>query len=66
MEVLAGYESGCYVQPTIIAENHCCKMVQSETFAPFYIYIMKYSGDVEEAIEIQNEVAQGLSSAIYD
>jgi len=58
-----GYESGCYVKPTIIeAENHF-EIVQHETFAPI-LYLMKYSGEVENAIEMQNGVAQGLSSAI--
>lgn len=58
-----GYESGCYVKPTIVeAENHY-KMVQHETFAPI-LYIMKYSGDIKNAIAIQNGVPQGLSSAI--
>lgn len=58
-----GYESGCYVKPAIVeAQNHF-KMVQHETFAPI-LYIMKYSGDVENAIKIQNGVPQGLSSAI--
>jgi aldehyde dehydrogenase (NAD+) len=37
--------------------------VHKETFAPI-LYIMKYEGSVEEAIEIQNEVKQGLSSSI--
>ncbi len=58
-----GYESGCYVKPAIIeAENHF-EIVQHETFAPI-LYLMKYSGDVENAIVQQNGVAQGLSSAI--
>jgi len=58
-----GYESGCYVKPAIIeAENHF-KIVQHETFAPI-LYIMKYSGDVRNAIKLQNGVPQGLSSAI--
>ena len=58
-----GYESGCYVKPAIIeAENHY-EIVQHETFAPV-LYLMKYSGEVENAIELQNGVAQGLSSAI--
>lgn len=58
-----GYESGCYVKPAIIeAENHF-EIVQHETFAPI-LYLMKYSGQVENAIEIQNGVAQGLSSSI--
>lgn len=58
-----GYDSGCYVKPAIIeAENHF-EIVQHETFAPI-LYLMKYSGGVENAIELQNGVAQGLSSAI--
>lgn len=58
-----GYESGCYVKPAIVeAENHF-NIVQSETFAPI-LYLLKYSGGVENAIEIQNGVKQGLSSAI--
>ncbi|MBT5858835.1 MAG: aldehyde dehydrogenase family protein [Flavobacteriales bacterium] len=57
-----GYESGCYVKPVIIeAENHF-EIVQDETFAPI-LYIMKYS-EIEEAIDLQNGVKQGLSSAI--
>ncbi len=58
-----GYDSGCYVKPAIAeAENHY-NIVQHETFAPI-LYLLKYSGDVNDAIEIQNNVAQGLSSAI--
>ena len=58
-----GYEGGCYVKPAIAeAENHF-EIVQHETFAPI-LYLLKYYGDVENAIEIQNGVVQGLSSAI--
>ncbi len=58
-----GYESGCYVKPAIAeAENHF-DIVQYETFAPI-LYLLKYSGGVENAIALQNGVAQGLSSAI--
>ncbi len=58
-----GFESGCYVKPVIAeVENHY-KIVQHETFAPI-LYLIKYSGDVLNAIEIQNNVAQGLSSSI--
>ncbi len=58
-----GYESGCYVRPAIAeAQNHF-KIVQHETFAPV-LYLMKYSGGIENAIAIQNGVPQGLSSAI--
>jgi aldehyde dehydrogenase (NAD+) len=59
-----GYESGCYVSPTIAeVENHFA-IVQHETFAPL-LYIMKYSGDANNAIALQNGVAQGLSSSIF-
>ena len=58
-----GYESGCYVNPCIIeAENHYA-IVQHETFAPI-LYLIKYSGSVQNAIALQNGVPQGLSSAI--
>jgi aldehyde dehydrogenase (NAD+) len=58
-----GYESGCYVKPAIAEAQPHYKIVQHETFAPV-LYLLKYSGDVQNAIEIQNGVAQGLSSAI--
>ncbi|MDO6761102.1 aldehyde dehydrogenase family protein [Tamlana sp. 2_MG-2023] len=58
-----GFESGCYVKPAIVAVESHFKMVQQETFAPI-LYVMKYTGDVENALDIQNSVAQGLSSAI--
>lgn len=58
-----GYESGCYVKPAIAEANNSFEIVQHETFAPV-LYLLKYSGDVHNAIEIQNGVAQGLSSAI--
>lgn len=58
-----GYESGCYVKPAIAEAKNEFKIVQHETFAPV-LYLIKYSGSVENAIETQNNVAQGLSSAI--
>ena len=58
-----GYESGCYVKPAIAEAKNSFEIVQHETFAPV-LYLLKYSGDVENAIEIQNGVVQGLSSAI--
>jgi len=57
-----GYESGCYVKPCIIEANNKMKIVQHETFAPI-LYIMKYK-TLDEAIAMQNDVPQGLSSAI--
>lgn len=59
-----GFESGCYVKPAIVeAENHY-EIVQEETFAPI-LYLIKYSGDINKAIELQNGVVQGLSSSIF-
>jgi aldehyde dehydrogenase (NAD+) len=58
-----GYESGCYVKPAIAEAQPKFEIVQHETFAPI-LYLLKYSGEVEHAIAIQNEVVQGLSSAI--
>ena len=58
-----GFESGCYVKPAIAEAQPDFEIVQHETFAPV-LYLLKYSGSVENAIEIQNNVVQGLSSAI--
>ncbi len=59
-----GFESGTYVVPCIAeAENHY-KIVQEETFAPI-VYLIKYKGDITNAIEINNGVPQGLSSACF-
>ena len=58
----AGYESGCYVKPCIAAVTNELSIVQHETFAPI-LYVMKYS-NLDEAIAMQNDVPQGLSSAI--
>ncbi|MFT4848651.1 MAG: aldehyde dehydrogenase (NAD+) [Sediminicola sp.] len=58
-----GFESGCYVKPAIIEAENSYEIVQNETFAPI-LYLMKYSGEIEDAIELQNGVVQGLSSAV--
>src|SRR5690606_10821297 len=58
-----GYESGLYVKPAIAEASNSFEIVQHETFAPV-LYLIKYSGEVDNAIEIQNGVMQGLSSAI--
>jgi aldehyde dehydrogenase (NAD+) len=57
-----GYESGCYVKPCIAAVENTSNIVQHETFAPI-LYVMKYA-TLAEAIAMQNDVPQGLSSAI--
>ena len=58
----AGFESGCYVKPCIAEVTNDLAIVQHETFAPI-LYLIKYK-TIEEAIELQNGVPQGLSSAI--
>ena len=59
-----GYVSGCYVQPTLCVVENDYAIVQDETFAPI-LYLIRYSGGVSAAIAIQNDVPQGLSSAIF-
>ena len=63
-EVLGGdgYESGCYVRPCIAEADPSYPIVSQETFAPI-LYLLRYK-TLEEAIDIQNGVPQGLSSAI--
>ena len=58
----AGYESGCYVKPAIAEVKNHFNIVQEETFAPI-LYLIKYK-TLDQAIEYQNGVRQGLSSAI--
>lgn len=57
-----GYESECYVKPVIAEGNNAMEIIKEETFAPV-LYLIRYT-DIDEAIEIQNGVVQGLSSAI--
>ncbi len=56
-------KDGYYVQPTIIEANPDMDMVKTETFAPI-IYVMKFK-TIEQALEMHNNVPQGLSSAIF-
>ena len=58
-----GFESGNYVVPTIVEAKNSFHIVQEETFAPI-LYLIKYD-TIEEAIALNNDVPQGLSSAIY-
>lgn len=57
-----GYESGCYVKPCIIEVAEQYDIVRHETFAPI-LYLLKYR-NFDEAVALQNDVPQGLSSAI--
>jgi len=56
------FSSGCYVKPAVYEVENNFSVVQEETFAPI-LYVMKYSS-LDDAIKIQNDVPQGLSSAI--
>jgi aldehyde dehydrogenase (NAD+) len=58
------YPGGCYVKPAMAEVDPDLPIVHEETFAPI-LYMIKYSGGLERAIEIQNNVPQGLSSAIF-
>ncbi len=59
-----GYESGCYVVPAIVEAENEWDIVQTETFAPI-LYLIRYKGEVENAIALHNGVEQGLSSSIF-
>jgi aldehyde dehydrogenase (NAD+) len=58
-----GFESGCYVRPCILEASNEMQIVQEETFAPI-LYVMRYS-TIEDAIAMQNNVPQGLSSSLF-
>ena len=59
-----GFESGCYVTPALVEAANDYEIVQEETFAPI-LYLIRYSGELHKAIELHNDVPQGLSSAIF-
>jgi len=64
-EPLSGerYPGGCYVRPCIVAGRHDMRIVHDETFAPI-LYVISYR-EFSDAIAYNNEVPQGLSSAIF-
>jgi aldehyde dehydrogenase (NAD+) len=65
-EILSGtgFENGAYVKPALVEAKNDMSIVQEETFAPI-LYLIKYSGEIENAIQIQNDVKQGLSSSLF-
>lgn len=65
-EILQGgvFDLGNYVQPALVEVSNHFETVQLETFAPI-LYLIRYKGSIEEAIQIQNGVKQGLSSALF-
>ncbi len=52
-----------FVEPTIVKMPAQTEIVKQETFAPI-LYLLEYE-DIEQAIQIHNDVPQGLSSAIF-
>jgi aldehyde dehydrogenase (NAD+) len=54
---------GHFVEPTIVEAQHDWELVHKETFAPI-LYVVPYKR-LEDAIAMQNEVAQGLSSSLF-
>lgn len=66
-KVLVGGEAikgkGAYVTPAIVEMKSQSDIVKHETFAPI-LYVMTYK-TLDEAIALQNDVPQGLSSCIF-
>jgi aldehyde dehydrogenase (NAD+) len=61
--VEAGGTAACYVRPALVEIGEQAEVVRRETFAPI-LYVMRYR-DLAEAIRLQNDVPQGLSSSIF-
>ena len=55
--------SGFFVEPTLVRAENQWKVVQRETFAPI-LYVMSYQ-TLDEAIALQNQAPQGLSSSLF-
>jgi aldehyde dehydrogenase (NAD+) len=58
-----GDESAYYVAPAVVRMPAQTEVVHSETFAPI-LYVLTYD-EIDDAIALNNEVPQGLSSAIF-
>ncbi|MFZ6766068.1 aldehyde dehydrogenase family protein [Undibacterium sp. Di26W] len=61
--IVAGNENGYYVSPALVEMPGQTASMHHETFAPI-MYIVRYS-DLQQAIYLNNEVPQGLSSSIF-
>ncbi len=57
------FASGCYMTPCLATARHEFEIVKHETFGPL-VYLMTYR-EFDQAIEMHNDVPQGLSSAIF-
>jgi aldehyde dehydrogenase family 7 protein A1 len=54
---------GNFVEPTIVEIDHSASIIKTELFVPI-LYVIKCSS-LEEAIRFNNDVPQGLSSALF-
>ncbi len=63
VERVEAVEGGYYVRPAIVEVDAQQGMVLQETFAPI-LYVLRYRA-IEQAIELNNSVVQGLSSSIF-
>jgi aldehyde dehydrogenase (NAD+) len=59
----AQYPGGCYVRPCVAEATNDLPLVKEETFAPL-LYLIPYR-NFGEAVAMNNDVPQGLSSAIF-
>lgn len=64
-KVLEGssYPGGCYVEPTLVRAKKDMAIIKEETFAPI-LYLIDVN-NIDEAIEVHNNVPQGLSSSMF-
>jgi aldehyde dehydrogenase (NAD+) len=60
---LPGLPEAVYVRPAVVEMPEQTDVVRRETFAPI-LYVMRYT-DLTEAIRLQNDTPQGLSSSIF-
>lgn len=61
--VTEGVPTGVYMEPAIVEMPGQTATVKTETFAPI-LYVMGYD-DFDDAVELQNDVPQGLSSCVF-
>ena len=62
-ERLSAPGAGAYVRPALVEMSKQADIVREETFAPI-LYVMRYK-DFNEAVRLQNDVPQGLSSSVF-
>jgi L-aminoadipate-semialdehyde dehydrogenase len=60
---IGNHEKAYYVRPALVEMPSQSALVRRETFAPI-LYVMKYA-DFADAVALQNDVPQGLSSSIF-